>query len=35
LKDIAEIKDVLITIAGSTIGSHCGPNTIGILYLKK
>lgn len=35
LRGMAEIKDVLITIAGSTIGSHCGPNTIGILYLKK
>ena len=35
LREMAEIKDVLITIAGSTIGSHCGPNTIGILYLKK
>ena len=35
LKKLAEIKDVHITTAGSTIGSHCGPNTIGILYLKK
>jgi fatty acid-binding protein DegV len=35
LNKLAEIKDVLITTAGSTIGSHCGPNTIGILYLRK
>lgn len=35
LKKLAEIKDVHITTAGSTIGSHCGPNTIGILYLKQ
>lgn len=35
LKSLADIQDVLITVAGSTIGSHCGPNTIGILYLKK
>jgi DegV family protein with EDD domain len=35
LNKLAEIEDVLITTAGSTIGSHCGPNTIGILYLKK
>lgn len=35
LSKLAEIKDVLITTAGSTIGSHCGPNTIGILYLRK
>ncbi|QRN84522.1 DegV family protein (plasmid) [Chloroflexota bacterium] len=34
LKSMADIKDVLITVAGSTIGSHCGPNTIGILFLK-
>lgn len=35
LKAMADFKDVLITVAGSTIGSHCGPNTIGILYLKQ
>jgi DegV family protein with EDD domain len=35
LNKLAEIKDVLITTAGSTIGSHRGPNTIGILYLRK
>ncbi len=35
LKSLADIQEVLITIAGSTIGSHCGPNTIGILYLQK
>jgi DegV family protein with EDD domain len=35
LKKLAEIKDIHITLAGSTIGSHCGPGTIGILYLKK
>ena len=29
----ADIKNVHITMAGATIGSHCGPNTIGVLYL--
>jgi DegV family protein with EDD domain len=27
--------EICITVAGSTIASHCGPNTIGILYLTK
>lgn len=29
----ADIEQVHITHAGSVIASHCGPNTIGILYL--
>ena len=29
------IDDLCITIAGSTIASHCGPNTIGLLYITK
>ncbi len=28
-------KEVLISQAGCVISSHCGPNTIGILYIKK
>jgi len=32
---LAPIQEVLITDAGSVIASHCGPDTIGILYLKK
>jgi DegV family protein with EDD domain len=34
LKNIAPIQDVYITTAGCTISSHCGPGTIGILYLE-
>jgi DegV family protein with EDD domain len=30
---LAPISQVLVTIAGATISSHCGPDTIGILYL--
>jgi DegV family protein with EDD domain len=30
-----QIQEVLITTAGATISSHCGPDTIGILYLTK
>lgn len=35
LKKLAAIEDILITTAGATIASHCGPRTIGILYLKR
>lgn len=28
-----EMKEILETSAGSVIGSHCGPGTIGILYM--
>ena len=31
----AQIEEVLITRAGSVIASHCGPDTIGILYMVK
>jgi DegV family protein with EDD domain len=32
---MAPIGEVLITLAGATVASHCGPNTIGILYRLK
>jgi len=35
LNEMAEIEKIYITVAGATIGSHCGPNTIGILYVTK
>jgi DegV family protein with EDD domain len=35
LLSIANIQEVHITYAGTTIASHCGPGTIGILYLTK
>lgn len=28
-------KNIIITTAGSVISSHCGPGTIGILYIRK
>lgn len=34
IKEI-KVKDGLITVAGCVISSHCGPNTIGILYITK
>lgn len=35
LLKMAPIKDVAITHVGATVASHCGPNTIGILYFVK
>ena len=35
LKKLAKIDEIHITYAGATIASHCGPNTIGILYILK
>ncbi|HPC06844.1 MAG TPA: DegV family protein [Anaerolineaceae bacterium] len=35
LEDIAEIEEICITQAGATVSSHCGPKTIGILYIMK
>jgi fatty acid-binding protein DegV len=32
---LGQFDEICITVAGSTIASHCGPNTIGILYLTK
>lgn len=33
LKDLTSFKEILVTKAGSVINSHCGENTLGILYL--
>lgn len=35
IERVLEIKEICITDAGATIASHCGPNTIGILFLTK
>jgi DegV family protein with EDD domain len=35
LRNIAPIQEIFITTAGCTISSHCGPGTIGILYLER
>lgn len=35
LLKIAPIEEVAITIAGSVVASHCGPDTIGILFFEK
>jgi DegV family protein with EDD domain len=35
VQKLAAPDEILITVAGSVISSHCGPKTIGILYLTK
>lgn len=35
LVDLHYFKEILITQAGGVISSHCGPNTLGILYYMK
>ena len=30
-----QFDEVLVTRAGCTISSHCGPNTLGVLFLTK
>ena len=34
IKDV-HIEHVYDTVAGCVVGSHCGPGTIGILYILK
>ncbi|MDF2510199.1 MAG: degV family protein [Herbinix sp.] len=35
LKGLNYFKEILITRAGGVVSSHCGPNTLGILYYEK
>ncbi len=35
IRKTGAVQEVIITTAGATISSHCGPNTIGILYMVK
>lgn len=35
LKSLDYFKEILITRAGGVISSHCGPNTLGILFYEK
>jgi len=35
IEAIAQPKEVLITTAGCVISSHCGPETVGVIYLEK
>ncbi|WP_434512888.1 DegV family protein [Desulfitobacterium sp. AusDCA] len=33
IEEISDFKEILVTRAGCTISSHCGPNTLGILFM--
>lgn len=35
LKDFKYFDEILVTRAGGVVSSHCGPGTLGVLYLKK
>lgn len=35
VKELHPFKEVIVTNAGCTISSHCGPNCLGVLFLKK
>ncbi len=35
VKSLDYFDEVLVTDAGTTIGSHCGPNTLGVLFIEK
>ncbi len=33
IREMANFKEILVTRAGCTVSSHCGPNTLGILFM--
>lgn len=33
IEEVADFKEILVTRAGCTISSHCGPNTLGVLFV--
>ena len=35
VKDNYDFKNVYTSTAGCTVSVHCGPNTLGILYIEK
>lgn len=35
LESLNVFKEILVTRAGGVISSHCGPNTLGVLYISK
>ena len=35
IEQLVNFKETYITRAGCTISSHCGPNTLGVLFLQK
>ena len=35
VKELAPFKEVFLTRAGCTVSSHCGANTLGVLFVRK
>ena len=35
VKELAPFKEVYMTRAGCTVSSHCGANTLGVLFIRK
>lgn len=35
IEELTDFKEILVTRAGCTISSHCGPNTLGVLFMSK
>ena len=35
VKKYQSFDEILVTRAGCTISSHCGPNTLGVLFMEK
>ncbi len=35
VRELQPFKEVCVTRAGATVSSHCGPDTIGVLYIRK
>ena len=35
VKEYADFKNIYWTMAGCTISCHCGPGTLGVLFVKK
>ena len=33
MEEYADFKEILVTRAGCTVSNHCGPNTLGVLFL--
>lgn len=33
IKEVADFKEIFVTRAGCTISAHCGPNTLGVLFM--
>ena len=35
IQEFQQFDEILVTRAGCTVSSHCGPNTLGILFMTK